>query len=439
MMELKSGMAFSGRHWILNQSEGIIKYGLSRIKKLLEKLDNPQNSFRMIHITGTNGKGSVTAMLTEILKESGFITGSFISPHIDDLSERIKLNGISISEDDLDQAAFLVAQACEEIEEIPSFFERIYATACVFFRIKKVQWGVIEVGLGGRLDATNVSNGEIAILTNVSPDHLKTLGPTLEDILREKSLIVKKCTKYVISGLKSPKHRKYLDYHCHTMGAVVDHRYPFDDIAPISSTLKSQRVRIDNKALDIGEEWEFGLVGPHQRDNLSLVVGAVEKLRLLGVEIKKETLKRALASVKWPGRFELISEKQPIILDGAHNIRGIYALESTLAELELKKISLVMGILKDKEAKKMVKAIRKRVFWASIVQPPVPRGLHRFALEDIFISFDIRCSSYVKLESGIKAAIKRGEGTPILVCGSLYLLGAARKIVKNMNGQPTGN
>lgn len=429
---------FSGREWLLKRSEGVIKYGLERIEKLLSELDNPQNCFFTVHVAGTNGKGSVTSIIENTLRYSDIKTGMFISPHIDDLRERIRVNGEWIEESELDRAAFEVYKASQRLgDDRPSFFEKIFAIACVHFRNHGVQVGVLEAGLGGRLDATNTSRSEIAVLTNVSADHLKTLGPKISDVLREKSGIIKSTTKHLISGVSRKSHKKYLESRCTETGTQCSFSSDTCEVKLKKSGLSHQEVLVKhdgNITLSKGNAdiYNFGLIGAHQRKNLAIAITALDKLVKCGWEIDHNSLRSALKDVKWPGRFEHFSKNPDIILDGAHNLAGAKALLKTLDETDIEEPVMILGMLKDKNVEGVAKLLASRCRFVAVVEPSVQRSLHRMALEDVLKKEGITARSYSRIASAVEAAVKKaGSSGTVVVTGSLYLLGEVREILRD--------
>ncbi len=324
-----------------------VKPGLRRIQALLEALDHPHLAYPTLHVGGTNGKGSVVAMLDAVLRCSGYSTGRFTSPEVLDFRDRIVVNGEWITENDLASGLSRMAPAIERLDEAPSQFEVIAALAFDHLAHEGIDIGVIEVGLGGRFDATNMIRPELAVLTNVTLDHQAILGDTVEAIAWEKAGIAKADVPLLIGDV-SPSVGEIVDAECEKVGAVPK----------AVDSIGVRRISRDWDAAVYQVEWdgsvrklEIPLIGSAQMDNLRLVLGAISELRLRGFEIPDNAVVEGLQSVRWPGRFEVIRKCPTIVLDGAHNPAAIQSLVSDVADLipDPAHRFLLYGTLADKD------------------------------------------------------------------------------------------
>ena len=319
-----------------------IELGLKRISRILEAFGNPQDKIRTIHIAGTNGKGSVCTILSEILQQSGYKTGLFTSPHITKYTERIKINGNEISDRDFYELLILIDKKCKEINVYLTEFEIITVAGFLWFEKQKVDIAVIEVGLGGRLDATNVIKKPVfTVITSISLDHTERLGDTIEKIAFEKAGIIKQNTPCVI-GVNNCG----LD----TVKKIADERKSELIIADKKISLSQENeknyVSFDDK------KYEFSLWGKYQEQNLALVLSSIEILNYSGFKITEEALIKALKKVHHTARFEMYGN---LIIDGAHNPDGAKMLRSTLNNLfPDKPIVFIYAVLNTKDYKSVL-------------------------------------------------------------------------------------
>jgi len=365
------------------------KLGLGRIRLLLQKLGNPQEGLKVIHITGTNGKGSTCAMLSTILSAAGYKTGCYVSPHLVEFRERICINNEMIPEEDvariLEMLKPLVAEVAEELEH-PTFFEIITALAFQYFKEQNVDYVAMEVGLGGRLDATNVIVPIAAAITNVSLEHTEVLGDTIDEIAQEKAAIIKKGSPVVTTAT----------------GEALDVIKGFCiGTAPLTIVSKPYNGKIS-------------LAGEFQKVNAALALGV---LGVLELGIPSETVKKALQKVEWPGRMQFLDG---FLLDCAHNPAGMKALAKEVRNIN-KKIILVIGILKDKDYKTMMEEITPLADKIIITKSKSKR-----ALSPEILSRGYEC----EIVQDIKKAIERAreltnEDSLILITGSIYTVGDA--------------
>lgn len=332
-----------------------IKLGLSNIERLTDILEKPQNSFRSIHIAGTNGKGSTTTMIASILQRSGWKVGMFTSPHLKSFTERIRINGIQISESDVVSLTHKIRECFAGTDLNPTFFEVVTALAFYYFSLKKVDWAVIETGMGGRFDATNIIHPELSIITNIDIDHAEYLGNSIPAISHEKAGIIKQGVP-VITAARQPEAIKKISETAKSNNSVI-HVYGRDfTSSSVSSDLNRQI--FNYSGYRPMENVSLNLSGNYQAVNASLAIRAVELLNNSGENIADINVRNSLSKIAIEGRLEVVSEKPFIILDSAHNPEAARRLSVSLKELfPNKKITMIIGIMKDKDIAGILKPI----------------------------------------------------------------------------------
>jgi len=379
------------------------KLGLERITELLIHLGDPQDSFKIIHIAGTNGKGSTAVMLSNILTSAGIKTGLFTSPYLKDFNEQISIDGINIKDDDLLAAINRVFDEADRMTDHPTEFELIMAAAMLYFAGSGCDAAVVETGLGGRLDATNaVKSPALTALTPISMDHMEYLGNSLDEIAAEKAGIIKRGVP-VCSAPQPPTAASVIAGRCEEMQSKLIISGP-DALERISQDERGQYFTKTGSTT----EYYLPLIGRHQLVNASLAISCIDTLNDMGCGIKEEAVRDGLAKTYWPGRMELISKDTvPVFIDGAHNVAGIESALATLEELYGdKKIIFVFGTLKDKEAGKMQELLQKRSKQIISVTPDSERA----------------APGKLTPEDGLAEAKRiAGAGDVICVLGSLYL------------------
>ncbi len=402
--------------------------GLGRIAELLEKLGNPQNSLRFIHVAGTNGKGSTSAFLAQIMQEAGYKVGLFTSPYLITFEERIQINGEVISRDDLVQVTLQVCNIAEDMAEHPTEFELMTAVAFLYFATKKCDIVVAEVGLGGRLDSTNIiSRVEVSVITPIALDHCAVLGSTIAEIAQEKAGIIKPNVP-VVSAPQTKEAKMVLEKVARSNNASI----VFADGA----------IRGDNGCFSYKtfEKLTISLLGRYQRSNAVLALEAVRCLQEKGWNISRKALYRGLANTKWPGRFEIVSKKPCIIVDGSHNEQGVVALLETLAyRYPNCPVVFVVGILEDKEHKKMLELLLGSA--CAFVAIPVdnPRALsasdlaHEAQMVATCQKRKVEIYESTSVTEGIEKAVALVcEGGVICACGSLYSVANIKRAVEKL-------
>ena len=372
-----------------------IKEGLERIKELTAALGEPQNFYKTIHVAGTNGKGSVCAMLAEILKTQGLRVGLFTSPHLESYCERIKINGENISENDFAEMIFRV----KDCNVVATHFEVLTAAAFEYFKERAVDIAVIEVGLGGTFDSTNVISPELSVITNVALDHENILGD-LENIARNKAGIIKPNIPVVTCAEGKP---------LEIIRAVAKEKNsPLYEISP--SKLKAQSLKLN-------------LRGEYQQMNAALAVKAAQ---ILGID--NDTICAALKRVEWAGRFEVIENSSGVfVIDGAHNPHGAKALRDSLDKnfLNGKRI-WVFGALRDKNFDEMIKILFRADDFVIVTPPDSERAASTEILCETLRKYKISCTA---VENNFEAVerLKNSFGDVKIIAGSLYLIGNVRR------------
>ncbi len=400
---------------------GII-LGLSTIKNILKGLDNPEKKIKFIHVAGSNGKGSIASALATILHLSGYHTGLYTSPHLVKFNERICINGKPVSDKNIVEA-YRAVKSVHYGKREPTFFE--FATAMAFYEFGKnnLDWAVIETGMGGRLDATNIVKPELSIITNISLEHQSYLGHTLIDIAKEKGGIIKKNTP-VVTGVQQPEVIETLK---RTAKLHFSDFYRFKD---------SFRVRRNKNGsfnyYGIENVWHnihTGLTGNHQIDNAALVLAACEILNKAGAKLELENIKSGLVQNKWPGRLEVISDSPLIILDGAHNLIASRNLAKYLSEnLNKKKTTLIIGILDDKPYKAMLKCLLPMCHRVIFTCPEIDRALSTKKLYKTAKNIHPNLSAIDNVEQAVIHAVKTSSpDEAVCIAGSLYVVGEAKE------------
>jgi dihydrofolate synthase / folylpolyglutamate synthase len=404
-----------------------MKLGLENIRTLLAALGDPQKNYLKVQVAGTNGKGSVCAFLNSIGLEAGVRTGLYTSPHLVSITERIKINGIDISEFDFARHSTLVRETAErllfegKLEYRPTFFEQVTAIALSAFAEAKVELAILETGLGGRLDATTAANAEIAVITHIDIDHQEYLGNTIEEIAAEKAAIIQGHTKAVIVGEQKPEAmqvieerlRKFIgnfwndiEYEVHR-AAVAEERFTLE---PFDAT-------------------KLGIKGHHQLDNSRIAVMVAASLRK-HFPIENEQIVAGLVNARHPGRLEYDGR---YLFDGAHNLSGAIALVTYLIMDEHRPITLVFGAMNDKNVSEILAILAPHAEQIIVTEPSNSRSLAYGELLER-LPLNLSKGRTFATDSVQKALAIANEittnGGIILVTGSLYLVGEAKKVIK---------
>jgi dihydrofolate synthase / folylpolyglutamate synthase len=420
------------------------KFDLAHMRVLLEALEHPEQRFPAVLIAGTNGKGSTAATLASILRASGLQTGLYTSPHLVTINERIRINGAPISDDEFALLHDMVDRTAErlvgerELPWHPSFFEMLTAMAFEYFARQKIDIAVLEVGMGGRLDATNVVEPRISVITDISLDHQKFLGNTVTEIAREKVGIIR--SKGIVVTLpQAPEANDVIGNAILDCGATAVSAVPYvPPVSPASTQVETftaenaQNTKLVSRyALQVlGKQIsvETPLVGRHQLRNVALAVAAAEELRKQGVRVTPDSIERGIRETHWPGRFQVIAahgDSPEIVLDVAHNPAGAWALRSALSACyDERPFTIVFGAMRDKaiaEIAEILFPIAERVIATHADNP-------RSATPDEIRQAAVRTSTEILEENSVPAALHRacqlvGPKGLVVVTGSIYVVG----------------
>jgi bifunctional protein folC len=400
------------------------KLGLSRTCELLELMGNPQNKLKFIHVAGTNGKGSVCACLSEVLSQAGYKTGMYTSPHLMRINERFKINGEDI--DDKEFAALItkVRDITESMSERASQFEVLTAAAFEYFYKEGCDIVVLETGLGGRLDSTNVINApEVTLITTIEMDHMAELGDTIEKIALEKAGIIKRGTKVVVDG-RNISVMHVFEKACKEQGCKL--------IISEIEKIENLRVSLEQSKFDYKDikDIDLSLTGLYQPGNAILAVEGIKILIEKGFKISDEDIKAALKKVHWQARFEIMDKEPYFIIDGSHNPAGVSeTVKSIKAYFPDKKIRFIIGILSDKNIDEILTDIKPLAKEVAVITPPSSRACKA---EDMIKLVEEKISVSNRAFESIKEAVdymldSAKKDDIICAMGSLYSVGELKK------------
>ena len=400
-------------------------FGLDNIRWLLDIVENPHHFIKTVHIAGTNGKGSTATMLTHILKEGGFRVGKYTSPHLVSFTERITVNEKEITEKEVaDITEYIRGKAIEKDRNRSfTFFDFTTAIAFEYFRREKVDIAIIETGLGGRLDSTNVILPLLSIITNVAYDHTDQLGSSLGNIAFEKAGIIKQGVP-IITACEGISEKiiedRAKELHCQAYTLNRDFFY---------EKINDQRLAYKGISRNFGDVF-VNLFGDHQLANCALALCAAEVLSSLGFFVEDDAILRALSRVTWQGRLEKVKEGPLVFLDAAHNPHGVHALSEFMHThfLDKKKI-LVFGVMKDKEYEKMLEEIVPAMDTVILTKPNTERALSPYSMQACLENAIITDTMKKALEKARKLATEKDL---ILVTGSFYTIGEAKTIINEI-------
>ena len=407
-------------------------YGLERTHKLLEYLGNPEKDLKLIHIAGTNGKGSTTSMITEILMGAGYKVGMYTSPFIEEFEERIQINRNNIPKETLaalmDEVKLSVDKVIEDGYNHPTEFEIITVLMLLYFKRENIDFGVIEVGLGGTLDSTNVITPILQVITSISFDHTNLLGNTIEEIAGEKSGIIKKNIPTVIYP-QEEEALKVIKNKCMVMNSEL--YIAFDDKLEFVNVVNEDK---PYQLLKYEEKFDvlLPLLGEHQILNLSVAMKAIEVLNNRQiVDISIESIIKSIKNVTWKGRLEVLSNNPYVVIDGAHNIQGIKTLSRNIKKyFKYENLHLILGILADKDVNEMIKIITPMAKQVYAVTPNSIRAELAEDLKNEIVKYNENCKSFDDYKKAYVEALKNAnENDLILASGSLYMIGDMRKII----------
>lgn len=403
--------------YLKKASERGSKLGLERITELCERLGRPQDHPRVIHVAGTNGKGSFGVMLSEVLAESGYTVGSFSSPALTDVTDSFRINGETISFAEFDQLLCRLIPVCEDMTDKPTEFEVLTAAAYELFRQRNCDIAVIECGMGGDTDSTNVVEKPLlSVITNIAVDHAAFLGSTIKEIARHKAGIIKPQRPILYGGNSSEA---------------------YEVISAIAEKNNSRLILADHSALEVisrnmhktvFRHERFGILeshmlGTYQAFNLANTLTALEILRQEGIYIPDSAVRSGISKARHHGRFEVISEKPLIIFDGAHNPDGIISAAESIETYFNGKTALLIGVMADKEYRLYPELLGKFTDTAFTAAPDNPRSLDSKSLADAFAEYGINAVPCSSVAEGVKKSVQyaKTHDIPLIAMGSLYM------------------
>jgi dihydrofolate synthase/folylpolyglutamate synthase len=424
----------------LGHELSVKKFGLSNTFALLEALKNPEKKYLKVQVAGTNGKGSTCAFLSSICVTAGIKVGLNTSPHLVSITERIKINGKDITEEDFAQQATFIREISEKLvesgklEALPTFFEQVTAISLNYFAEQNVEIAILETGLGGRFDATTAAKAEVVALTPIDYDHQKILGDTLTEIAAEKAAIIREDTKVIVSPQKNEV-KKVINGRCREKGVKpiwattkiqLKKQAEKQGISFLTANFNTEDDNYPNVALGL-----LGMSGRHQITNASTAIFIAEVIREFDFDLTRESILSGLETAEHRGRLEFYGN---ILFDGAHNVSGAKALREYLDEFVNQPITMIFGAMRDKDLSEISEILFLKAEKIILTKPANPRSMETedlskfvpksFPKENVFVAESV--------ENSIKKARKiSAENDLILITGSLYLVGEAQKILKN--------
>ncbi len=410
------------------------KPGLHRMLWLLDKMGNPHEELKFVHVAGTNGKGSTCSMIASVLKEAGYKVGMFTSPYIHVFNERMQINGQMISNEDLVEIVEFVKTYIDEIEEKPTVFEIITLMGMEYFKRQKCDIVVLEVGIGGLLDSTNViDTPEAAVITSIGFDHTGMLGNTIKEIAEQKAGIIKENTDVIFWG-RDKEALEVVEKACEKTHSSL--------YCPEYDKLVSKEFDLTGQIFDYKDykNVKIPLSGLYQLENAAIAITALEVLAGKGYAVTKEHIMSGISKAAWIGRFQIIGTEPVIIVDGSHNPPGIQATaESIKKHFPDQKITFIIGVMADKELDKMMQYILPLAKEILAVTPNNPRAMKAEVLAEYLdeyakkMEIKVHAEAFISVEDACKEAIKR-EGSLGVVCalGSLYLVDEIRMAIEKI-------
>ena len=411
-----------------------MKLGLQRIQKLCDCMCNPEKELKVIHVAGTNGKGSTTTFISSILMAQGYRVGIYTSPYLERFTERIKINHEEISKEDVARYVTdlipVIDNVSDEIVGNPTQFEIITAMAFKYFKDKGTDYVVLEVGLGGRMDSTNIVDPLLSVITTISYDHMKILGDTLGQIAFEKAGIIKKNRPLVMYPQAQEAEQAILRRAAEENSKV----YRVDGLKYNITSSSLNGMDFDITGAYKYENMHISLVGEFQVRNAMTAVLAAEALRDLDCIIDDKAIYEGLRNARWPGRFEVLNHEPCVVIDGGHNVEGIRSTSATIRKyFPNGRILIVCGILEDKQYDDMVQELVKITKEFISVTPSNPRALPAEELKNAIEQYGGNAKAAESIKEGAELALGSSkEYDCILFCGSLYMIGEARTVLNSI-------
>lgn len=402
--------------------------GLSRTEELLEKLGNPEKGMKFVHVAGTNGKGSTCSMCESVLRAAGYKVGLYTSPYIVRFNERMCINGEPISDSELAELVEIIKPIADNMSDKPTEFEIITALAFLYYKRHACDIVVLEVGMGGRLDSTNVIDSPVAsVITGVAIDHVSVLGSTVAEIAKEKAGIIKQNRPVIYGGRDD-------------VAFEVIRRKAKDCKSEIVRTqvgaISVKAMSVEGTVFDYGElkDVKLSLCGSYQPENAITVIETVRVLNREGFEISESALREGLKRAKWRARFELLGKEPTVIFDGSHNMQGVKAAaESIKRFFGNEKVLLLMGVLADKEWKAMLDELLPLAERMYCVTPNSPRALDSEILAKECNARSVTANAFDSIDDGVENAYNdaKTQNVPLVMLGSLYMYGDVFKALEN--------
>ncbi|MEG1141362.1 MAG: folylpolyglutamate synthase/dihydrofolate synthase family protein [Clostridia bacterium] len=419
-------------HYIEETHKFGIRLGLDNMAKLLEILGNPQDKLNVIHVAGTNGKGSTCSFISNILKECGYKVGLYTSPFLETFTERIRISGENITEKDVARIVTLIKEKTEQIDIHPTEFEIVTAMALYYYCEQEVDFVVLEVGLGGRYDATNIiKKSNVSVITSISLDHIGILGDTVAKIAYEKGGIIKENgvaivydqsdeAKNVIKQICADKNAKYIEV-------------KFDNINIKKSDIYSQVYNCSVMG-DEFEDLEIKLIGDHQIKNSILALSVIKYLKdTKNLNINEDSIRKGLINTKWPGRIEKIKENPIFIIDGAHNQDGAKSLAKALdRNFKGNNLTMIIGMLEDKDIDGVLEILMPRFNKVITTTPDNPRAISSHILKEKISKYVANVVDKKDIYDAVNYTLENANEDDIIIsAGSLYMIGLVRTIINN--------
>jgi dihydrofolate synthase/folylpolyglutamate synthase len=398
-----------------------IKLDLSNITAILRRLGNPHLQFPSIHVAGTNGKGSVAAMLHSILCEAGYRAGLYTSPHLVDFRERVKVGPDMVDKDFIFD---FVSRLKDEIDKNGyTFFETTTALAFHYFGQKKVDVAVVETGLGGRLDATNMITPLMSIITNIGREHTKQLGDVIAQIANEKAGIVKRSVP-TITAVSQTEAFDAIKAVCSQRKSELIHVQDVSHCKILESSIEGARFNFSSDSSSY-ENLKLNLAGEHQILNAVTALTATQKLKQLGWKVEETAIREGLSKTDWRARLEVFRRKPLVLLDVAHNPPGMRVLIQALQQLfPEKQIIFVFGVLEDKDHRSMIAEISKKARFIILTKPDYSRAAEPESFKDVVEKNGIPCEIIPQVKQAYLAALKKAEPDDVIcVTGSHFVVG----------------
>ena len=414
-----------------------IRVGLENMSKLLELLGSPQDKLNIIHVAGTNGKGSTCSFITSILKECGYKVGLYTSPYLETFTERIRINGENIPEEDVARIVTLIREKIEQMVSegysYPTEFEIVTTMAFYYYCEQDVDFVALEVGLGGRYDATNIiKKSDVSVITSISLDHVGILGDTVAKIAYEKGGIIKENgvavvydqsdeAKNVIKDICKEKNAKYIEV-------------KFDDINVKQSDINSQVYDCSIMGQRY-EDLEIQLIGDHQINNSMLALSAIEVLKeLKNLNLNEKDIRKGLLNTRWPGRIEKIMDKPTFIIDGAHNEDGARSLAKAIEKnFNGKKATLLIGMLEDKDIDGVLEILMPYFNKVITTTPDNDRAINCETLKEKISKYVDDVVAISNIEDAVNYTLRNAKEDDVIIsAGSLYMIGTVRTILNEI-------